>query len=147
MIRTLPADSPQKSASAPQPPAAAVRQTGRRVLVVDDNHDAATTLAMLLRAAGHETMLAHDGQEALAKLAGADRTPPHVALLDIGLPGMDGYELAARMRQLRPEICLAAVSGYGQPEDFERSHAAGFDYHFVKPVDPTRLLEVIGGLQ
>jgi CheY-like chemotaxis protein len=109
-----------------------------RILVVDDNVDAANTLAMLLQASGHRTWVEYDAPRAIER---AKQEHPHVLLLDIGLPGMDGYELAQRLRQLpglRSSV-LIAVTGYGQPEDRSRSAAAGFDHHLVKPVDPGQL--------
>jgi two-component system CheB/CheR fusion protein len=118
--------------------------SGRRVLAVDDNVDAARSLAMLLRSWGHEVRVAHDGPEAL-KMASAFR--PEVVLLDIGLPGMDGYEVAGRLRR---EVGLArallvAVTGYGQEEYRRRSFAEGFDRYLVKPVDPHTLRELLAG--
>src|SRR5205085_2837276 len=110
---------------------AATRQ--RRVLIVDDNTDAAASAAVLLRLLGHKVETAGDGASALA-LAAAFR--PEIALLDIGLPGMTGYELARAMRA-QPEnrdTVLIAVTGYGQEEDRRMSHNAGFDRHLVKPV-------------
>ena len=108
---------------------------GRRVLVADDNHDAADSLAMLLELGGHEVRVAHDGREALA-IANAFR--PEVALLDIAMPGMDGHEVA---RALRAEpwgrgVVLVALTGWGQHEDRHRALAAGFDHHLTEPVDP-----------
>jgi signal transduction histidine kinase len=120
------------------------RLVGRRVLVVDDNSDAAETLADILRELGHTTSVAHDGPTALAAAA-AFR--PHVALLDIGLPVMDGYELARRLRE-QPELDktkLFAITGYGQESDRERSRAAGFQEHLVKPIDLARLATLIDG--
>jgi DNA-binding response OmpR family regulator len=111
-----------------------------RILVVDDNPDAATTMGMLLKLAGHQAAVAHEGSTALAMLAEFE---PDVAILDIGLPQMDGFELARRIRAARPDVYLVAVSGYGQPEDRVRSCEAGFDEHFVKPVDPEQLLALI----
>jgi PAS domain S-box-containing protein len=108
--------------------------TARRILLVDDNRDAAQSLSVLLRAAGHDVCLAHDGPSALA-LAGT--VQPEVVLLDIGLPGMDGYEVARRLRRLSglEKVLLVALTGYGQEEDRWRSCEAGFDRHLVKPVD------------
>lgn len=130
---------------APEPaeePAGEPETAGRRVLVVDDNADAAATLAMLLRISGHEVKVAHDGHAALE----AARTfRPEVVLLDIGLPGLDGYEVARRLRS-RPETAhslLVAVSGYGQEDDKRRSREAGFDQHLVKPVDFAALRAVL----
>jgi len=116
----------------------------RRVLVVDDNVDAAETLAELLVAMGCEARVAHDGPSAL--LAAQDFGPALV-LLDIGLPVMDGYEVAARLRgggfdRLR----IAALTGYGQPEDRERSRRAGFDCHFVKPLATEALQALIASV-
>jgi signal transduction histidine kinase len=115
---------------------------GRRVLVVDDNEDAAELLASALEVMGHTTRVAHDGPEALKVAAEFD---PDLALLDIGLPVMDGYELAHRLHDdpgLR-RLPLIAVTGYGQPSDRRRSAAAGFDAHLVKPVDIERLGSLI----
>ncbi len=110
-----------------------------RVLVVDDNIDAAETIAMALESFGHEVVVAHDGP---AALAAAGRLAPDVALVDIGLPVMDGFELAGRLRELLPgPLRLIAVTGYGQETDKARSRAAGFDDHLVKPVG----LEVLLG--
>jgi CheY-like chemotaxis protein len=114
----------------------------QRILIVDDNQDAAETLAILLRTLGHEVHLAYEGMAAL-ELAGS--LQPDVVLLDIGLPKMDGYEVARRLRQ-RPGLkqpLLIAVTGYGQEEDRRRSCEAGFDYHLVKPVDPDKLRTLI----
>jgi PAS domain S-box-containing protein len=129
----------------PQPPAGEVampavpaRGAGRRVLVVDDNDDSAAMLAEALRLRGHEVRVAHDGPAALAVSAAFH---PHVAFLDIGLPVMDGYELAARMRQLPglSGVGLLALTGYGQESDSERALAAGFHEHLVKPLDLRQL--------
>jgi PAS domain S-box-containing protein len=119
-------------------PASPPNQTGparrRRVLVVDDNEDAAVTLARLLDAMGHDVHTAHAGPEVLEA---AEVYRPEVILLDIGLPGMDGYEVGRRLRaDQRFDGCLlVALTGYGSPEDRERSQAAGFNVHMVKPVD------------
>jgi PAS domain S-box-containing protein len=106
----------------------------RRVLVVDDNRDAADSLAMLLRLLGAEVQIVYSGAEALAVL---DEFCPNVVLLDIGMPGMDGHEVARRIRRL-PEyrnVLLIAMTGWGQDEDRRRSTEAGFDYHLIKPAD------------
>jgi signal transduction histidine kinase/methanogenic corrinoid protein MtbC1/CheY-like chemotaxis protein len=113
-----------------------------RVLLVDDNVDAAESLAMLLRLRGHEVAVAYDGP---AALRAAEARRPEVALLDIGLPSMDGYELA---RRLRPQpglgrTVLVALTGWGQEEDRRRSAEAGFDHHLVKPVDLPELQRVL----
>ena len=118
------------------------RQGCLRILVVDDNKDAVQSMAMLLEVSGNDVRLAHEGKQALEL---AQQFKPHVVLLDIGLPGMDGYEVARRLRQQPPlqRSLLIALTGYGQPEDRKRSRAAGFDYHLVKPVDPTELEELL----
>lgn len=124
---------------APAAPDAAAPQNGaRRVLVVDDNADAADLLCDLLRQHGHQVRVARDGLSALAEVGSFH---PDVLLLDIGLPGLDGYEVAARVRGQndRAQPLLVAVTGYGQASDRRRSLEAGFDHHLVKPVDPARL--------
>ncbi|WP_420475485.1 MEDS domain-containing protein [Noviherbaspirillum sp. ST9] len=116
---------------------------GKRLLVVDDNIDAATMLAMLLEASGHEVMVEHDPRLALER---ARIEKPDVCLVDVGLPGMDGNELAQKIRRL-PEmanVVLIAVTGYGHEKDRRASAAAGFDHHLVKPVDTSSLIKVLG---
>jgi CheY-like chemotaxis protein len=115
------------------------------VLVVDDNVDAADSLVALLEMWGHEAHARHDGP-AVASAVSALR--PEVVLLDIGLPGMDGYEVARQLRDLpgEPAPLLVAITGYGQPEDRRRSESAGFDVHLTKPVDPERLRELLADL-
>jgi PAS domain S-box-containing protein len=114
---------------------------GSRVLVVDDSIDNAKTLARILKLLGHDVRTAHDGQEAIEV---AQRLRPELVLLDLGLPGMDGYEVA---RWLRKEDCckgatIVAVTGYGQPEDQRRTREAGFDDHFVKPINYDDLVDL-----
>lgn len=113
-----------------------------RVLVADDNRDGAESLALLLRMRGHEVTVAHDGREALVAF---DRVRPEVILLDIGMPELDGYEVARRIRQSPAgrAVTLIAITGWGQKDDRARALAAGFDHHFTKPVDPTRLDELL----
>jgi CheY-like chemotaxis protein/anti-sigma regulatory factor (Ser/Thr protein kinase) len=101
------------------------------VLVVDDNVDAAESLRDLFTLLGHEVQVAHDGAEALRL---AQERPPDLALLDIGLPGMDGHELATHLRALVPDAFLVAATGYGQEADHRASRDAGFDRHLVKPL-------------
>lgn len=142
----LPLDSGQPGAA----PAAPAEQPqpgggdGMRILVVEDNRDSADTLAELLELWGHDVCVARSGPGGIdAALA----NPPEVILLDIGLPGMDGFEVARRVRQ-EPALegtLLVALTGYGQDEDRHRSLAAGFDEHVVKPVDPHVLRAVIAG--
>jgi signal transduction histidine kinase len=103
-----------------------------RVLIVDDNRDAADSLAMLLQFEGRQTLCAYSGEAALQEIAAFD---PQLVLLDIGLPGLDGYEVARRLKTAAPKLRVIALSGYGQVEDRQRSAAAGFDAHLLKPVD------------
>ena len=138
--------------SAPENDLTAVAATdaavqAQRVMVVDDNVDAATTVAMLLEMDGHAVSVAHSAEQALAMTGAAAIDPPQAFLLDIGLPGMDGYELARKLRALpaTANAVLIALTGYGQPQDRERSKAAGFDHHLEKPVDPDRLLALLSG--
>jgi len=116
----------------------------RRVLLVEDNADAAEAMLLLLREYGHEALVVHDGFEALDAAHAFD---PDVVLLDIGLPGLDGYEIARRMRAMPrlADALIVAVSGYGQEKDRQRSAAAGFDAHLVKPIDPRAVVAVISG--
>jgi CheY-like chemotaxis protein len=120
--------------------------SGRRVLVVDDNVDAAQTLHELLRAIGHETAVAYDG---VAALELASSFAPTIAVLDLGLPVMDGYELARKLRERAgpEELRLIAVTGYGQDTDRKRARAAGFDHHLVKPIALEALITLLGNEQ
>jgi PAS domain S-box-containing protein len=127
---------------APVAPVAALR---RRILIVDDSEDAAESLALLLAFAGHETRTAHTGAEAVAT---AEGWHPHVVLLDIGLPGMSGYEACRRMRQ-QPRgkhMLLVALTGWSQEADRRKSEEAGFDVHMVKPPDYDALMELLAAL-
>jgi PAS domain S-box-containing protein len=122
------------------------RPSGHRLLVVDDNRDAADSLAMLLRLQGHEVRVTHDGPAALG-LAPTFR--PDVVFLDIGMPGMDGYEVARRLRQ-QPgleKVVLAALTGWGQKEDRRRTADAGFDHHLVKPPEPKAVVDILADLK
>jgi len=113
-----------------------------RIVIADDNRDAAESLAILLQMDGHQVSVAHDGAEALAVVTAVR---PHVAVLDIGMPGMNGYEVAQRIRaglQSGP-IVLVALTGWGQAQDLERAKAAGFDHHLVKPADPGAVRSLI----
>jgi PAS domain S-box-containing protein len=138
ILAEAPAPEPSRSASRSQP----VGRAQRKILAVDDNLDAANTMAMLLRILGHDVRTAHDGSSAMEA---AQAWRPDIVLLDIGLPGMDGYEVARRLRAI-PDLracILVAVTGYGQEEDRRRSANAGFDHHLVKPVDPQALTELL----
>jgi CheY-like chemotaxis protein len=118
----------------------------RRILVADDNPDALASLTELLRLFGHEVFGAADGREALES---AERHRPDVALLDLGMPLLDGYEVARRIRT-QPwgkQTLLLALTGWGQDSDRRRSATAGFNLHLVKPVDIGRLMELLSQLQ
>jgi CheY-like chemotaxis protein len=116
----------------------------KRILIVDDNSDAADSLALLLQLEGHETEAVYSAREALDR---APRYRPEVILLDIGLPEMSGYELATLIRSKLGSVRLIAVTGYGQREDIERARCSGFDGHVIKPVDSARLGRMIEGLK
>jgi CheY-like chemotaxis protein len=119
--------------------------SGHRLLVVDDNHDAAISLATLLRLQGHNVQIAYDGPTAL-KVAVAIH--PDLVFLDLGMPGMDGYEVARRVRQTPglEHVVLAALTGWGQPEDRRRTADAGFDHHLVKPLDQEQVDNLLASL-
>jgi CheY-like chemotaxis protein len=128
----------------PEAPATAQREAQRslKVLIVDDNDDACESLSLLLRMNGYDTHIAKDGPSALEAARLFD---PEVAILDIGLPALDGYQVAKRLREqpATKNAVLIAVTGYGQDADKERSKEAGFDYHLVKPVDPEKLQQIL----
>jgi len=133
------AESPQ-----PQPRKAerSVPLATKRVLVVDDNHDAADSLAMFLKFLGATVRVAYEGASAIEMVA---KLRPEIVLLDIGMPMLDGYEVARRLREL-PEgrdVLLVAMTGWGQEEDKRRTAQAGFDHHLVKPVDPVKLEKLL----
>jgi CheY-like chemotaxis protein len=130
--------------ASPAPPVAAPGGPtgGRRVLIVEDNDDARDMLRSMLSLWGHDVEEARDADGALALLT---QRRPDMALVDIGLPRRDGYELARDIRSSIEgrDVFLVAVTGYGQPEDHGRAMGAGFDAHLVKPVDPARLAALI----
>ena len=125
--------------------AAASTRVPLKVLVVDDNRDAAQSMAMLLEAMGAEVALAHEGEGALAE---GTRFRPDLALLDIGMPGMDGYTLARRLRgdATHAHLVLAAMTGWGEERDRRRAREAGFDHHFSKPADRAALETLLAGV-
>jgi CheY-like chemotaxis protein len=142
-VVTLPAIEPlsaQRRQAVLQTPE---RNASRHILVADDNHDAAVSLAMLLREMGHETRIAYDGLEAVEA---AEVYRPDVVLLDLGMPKLDGYE-AARKIASRPwaaSTLLVAVTAWGQEADRQRARDAGFHRHLVKPVEPGMLRQLLG---
>jgi len=145
VVRLPTIDAPAVPAAAPAAVSARANSRLRRVLVVDDNHDAADSLAVLLRLAENEVRTAYDGVEALR---GAKEFRPHVVLLDIGMPNMNGYDAARAIRRASgsdPPV-LIAITGLGQEADRRRSKDAGFDHHLVKPVDPHKLLNLLASL-
>jgi two-component system CheB/CheR fusion protein len=115
---------------------------GRRVLIVDDNRDSADSLGTLLELRGHRVEIVYDGESGLEA---AQRFGPEVVLLDIGLPCLDGYEVARRLRETDDDLLIVAITGYGQESARERAAEAGFDHHLLKPVDLTVLRDLLAG--
>jgi CheY-like chemotaxis protein len=112
------------------------------VLIVEDNADARDSLSLFLQLAGHDVQTAEDGPRGLDKV---HTFRPDVAVIDVGLPGIDGYAVARAIRE-RPDgrsMCLIALTGYGQAEDQRRALAAGFDIHLTKPIDPAKIQELL----
>jgi CheY-like chemotaxis protein len=142
LLTALPEPSAPANDRAPPPKKAS---SGCRVLVVDDNIDAAQSMAKLLEMTGQETRLAYDGPSALQ--AALDYRPDLV-LLDIGLPGLDGYEVAERIRQqdTLKHTVLVALTGYGQDSDRQRSQDTGFDHHLTKPADFDEIENILTGI-
>jgi len=136
---------PGRSRRAEDPPTRANESAvpaKRKMLVVDDNRDVASSLGMFLQLMGHDVGVAHDGEQAI-RLAEAFR--PQTILLDLGMPGMDGYEVCRRIRNTDwgKKMRLIAITGWGQDEDRRKSAMAGFDMHLVKPVDPETLAQLL----
>jgi signal transduction histidine kinase len=145
-VRLPLADPPAKRDSLAAPESSdTLPGTSRNILIVDDNYDSAHSLSMLLRLSGHKVETTYDGPGALEQAA---NHPPDVILLDIGLPGMNGLEVARRIRESErlKHLVLVALTGYGQEEDRQRSQEAGFDAHFVKPVDLRELQKLLDNL-
>jgi CheY-like chemotaxis protein/anti-sigma regulatory factor (Ser/Thr protein kinase) len=138
----LPCVGVSEETEKPAAPQGARHSKRLRILVVDDNQDAAQSVATFLQIDGHEVRLAGDGMQAIEV---ATDFAPEVVVLDIGLPSLDGYEVARRLRQLAPtrESLMLALTGYGQKQDRQQAQAAGFDQHFVKPADPAKLRSCI----
>ena len=132
-------DVPARGKAHPSPP-------GRKVLVVDDNITWAQSLALLLSLEGHEAQVVHDGTTALEALKNYQH---EVVLMDIGLPGIDGYEVARRIRREVPHAgpLLVAITGYAEDSARRSSREAGFDHHLVKPVDPETILALLASLE
>jgi len=137
-----PASREQRTATARR----AVPRTSLRVLVVDDKQDSANSLALLLEMTGNQVRIANDGVAAVREAA---EFRPHAAVLDIGMPRMNGYDAARAIRREAwgREIYLIALTGWGQEIDRQRSREAGFDQHFVKPVAPSEILERLAWLE
>jgi len=131
-----------QAAGAPGPAGSGTRKSRAecRVLVIDDNMDAADTVAMFLETEGFAVVVGYSGEDAFRAVSAA---PVDVAVLDIGLPDMNGYQLAEAMRGPNDSPLLIAVTGWGGQADIDRAHKAGFDYHFTKPAPLTELLALI----
>lgn len=143
----LPVVEASKPAAQPPQPSSNFKKSGKlRILVVDDNYDAAATVSMFLRMMGHEVEMAHDGEAALQE---AIRLQPDVIVLDIGLPKMNGYDVARAIREQEwsRSTTLIAVTGWGQEDDRQKAVEAGFDKHMVKPADPQVLLSILAEVQ
>ena len=147
LVVTLPRISQEMTmTAASESPPAQEQQKRRRLMVIDDNKDAAESMSMLFELWGHEVICVYDGHTALETAA---KFRPDAVFLDIGLPGMDGYEIAERLREIpqATRTVLVAITGYGQDEDRRRSREAGIDHHLVKPVAPDTLLKLLGSLE
>jgi len=140
------ADNPMADVNLSTAPTLTPSKQGFRILVVDDNHDSALSLAMMLSIMGHETRTAHDGESAVTT---AESFLPEVVLLDIGLPKLNGYEVAQRIREHEwgTSMFLIAVTGWGQEEDRQRSSEVGLNVHMVKPVEPAALERLFAELR
>ncbi len=138
----LPLAQPRDAVSRDPDNASARPIRRRRILVVDDNVDAARSLAECLRLSGHEVLVASDGEQAVSEAA---RMRPEVVILDIGMPVMDGYEVVRRLRQLpgARSAVIVALTGFAQERDAELALEAGFDRHFPKPLDFCRLTALL----
>jgi CheY-like chemotaxis protein len=141
-----PADAAVAGETEPAPRRAGA---GLQVLIVDDNVDAAQILAMYVEALGHRADVLHSPGQALAYLGDGRHARPDLCVLDIGLPEFDGYELAARLRAMPGlhDLPLVALSGYGQAQDKEKARAAGFDRHFVKPIQGGDVVELLAAVE
>ena len=140
-VVTLPLARPGPPPARSHPEARPTATVSRRVLIVEDGADARAAMRALVRMWGHDVVVAEDGPSGVER---AREFRPEIALLDIGLPGLDGYQVAKAVRDsLGQDVCLIALTGYGQAEDRHRARAAGFDAHLVKPVEPPRLKRIL----
>lgn len=139
-VMQLPCIAPAESPRALPRIASGATNNGARVLVVDDNVDAASSLAVALELMGHEASAAFDAAMALDIAA---RKQPDFILLDLGMPGTNGFQLAPRLREVCGGVPIVALTGWGQASDRAKTAAAGFDHHLVKPVDPTTVHQMI----
>jgi CheY-like chemotaxis protein len=141
-VRLPLAPRPHQNSTASNPVASNGVNRRLRIAVVEDNADSRTMLKSLLALDGHEVSTAEDGLRGLELIK---NNPPEVALIDIGLPGLDGFELAKRLRscEIKPRVVLVALTGYGLPADRERALSAGFDAHLVKPLNLTDLAKIL----
>jgi CheY-like chemotaxis protein len=126
------------------PPVESARRPRRKVVVADDNEDSADMMRELLEMDGHDVHVANDGHAAVELIG---RVAPDAAVLDIGMPGLDGYEVARRVRAEGRSVFLIAITGWGQEADRERAHAAGFDMHLTKPADPEEIRRLLASQQ
>jgi CheY-like chemotaxis protein len=136
----------QAAAESQSPSPADVRAIRSRVVIIDDNSDAAKTMAMLIEQLGASVRTAHDARSGLEAV---HEFRPEIAFLDIGMPGMDGYEVCRRIRQAPGggNLVVVAVTGWGQPQDKQRALDAGFDAHLTKPVDPAALARLLASTE
>jgi CheY-like chemotaxis protein len=145
IVRLPVATQATRTTSRPVQESRSVVTVERSILVVDDNQDSAESMAMFLRLSGHEVRTAHDG---LSAIEVAEEFQPQVILLDVGLPGLNGYKVAQHIRERRGTgVTLIALTGWGQEEDRRRSRAAGLDYHLTKPVDFDHLMKLLADLK
>lgn len=122
-----------------------INQNGCRILVIDDNKDAADTLSIMLKMKGNDVQTSYNGYDGVAT---AESFLPDIVVLDIGMPGIDGFQTCNLIRETDwgKSMVIFALTGYGQPSDFRKSTAAGFDAHLIKPVDFGQLLSLIEGM-
>jgi CheY-like chemotaxis protein len=140
------AAQPQRKPPSPSAEDAVQRSTPQRILIADDNADSAESMGMLLRLMGNDVRIASDGLEAVEQAA---KFQPDIVLMDIGMPRLDGYEAARRIRNQSwsRDTLLVAVTGWGPSDDSDEATAAGFDRHFTKPLDPAELRRLVGSIR